>query len=93
MEKNFTTGILFGICSVLLILVLSGAVIEEKPNVTPIYEFYDMKDTRALIFNRVTGEYRYEEIRDAPAGDLLKVKLTNWDGISDYTGSKHFEFK
>ena len=50
-----------------------------------------MKDTRALIFNRVTGEYRYEEIREVPLGDPLEVRLTNWNGGAAYN-TKYFEF-
>jgi hypothetical protein len=90
-EKYFTTEVLFRICSILAIILLSGATTTEKPNVSPIYEFYDMKDTRALIFNRVTGEYRYEEIHEVPLGDQLEVRLTNWNGGSDFN-SKYFEF-
>ena len=65
-QKNFTTGILTGICGVLLLFVLTGTTTRENTNTTPIYEFHDMKDTRGLIFNKVTGEYRYEEIREEP---------------------------
>ncbi len=41
-----------------------------------------MKDTRGLIFNKVTGEYRYEEIREKPLSlqEQINVRLTNWDG-------------
>jgi len=65
-QKNFTTGILTGICGVLLLFVLTGTTTRENTNTTAIYEFHDMKDTRGLIFNKVTGEYRYEEIREEP---------------------------
>ena len=65
-QKNFTTGILTGICGVLLLFVLTGTTTRENTNTTPIYAFHDMKDTRGLIFNKVTGEYRYEEIREEP---------------------------
>tara|TARA_B100001093_G_scaffold357341_1_gene341941 strand:- start:90 stop:353 length:264 start_codon:yes stop_codon:yes gene_type:complete len=65
-QKNFTTGILTGMCGVLLLFVLTGTTTIENTNTTPIYEFHDMKDTRGLIFNKVTGEYRYEEIREEP---------------------------
>ena len=80
-QKNFTTGILTGICGVLLLFVLTGTTTRENTNTTPIYEFYDMKDTRALIFNKATGEYRYEEIRENPLSQQqIDVRLTNWDG-------------
>ena len=80
-QKNFTTGILTGICGVLLLFVLTGTTTRENTNTTPIYEFHDMKDTRGLIFNKVTGEYRYEEIRENPLSQQqIDVRLTNWDG-------------
>ena len=82
-QKNFTTGILTGICGVLLLFVLTGTTTRENTNTTPIYEFHDMKDTRGLIFNKVTGEYRYEEIRENPLSQQeIDVRLTNWNGGS-----------
>ena len=42
-----------------------------------------MKDTRGLIFNKVTGEYRYEEIREQPTFQQIDVRLTNWNGNSN----------
>ena len=65
-QKNFTTGILTGICGVLLLFVLTGTTTRENTNTTPIYEFYDLDDTRGLIFNKVTGKIKYEEIRTEP---------------------------
>ena len=88
-QKNFTTGILTGICGVLLLFVLTGTTTRENTNTTPIYEFHDMKDTRGLIFNKVTGEYRYEEIRENPLSQQrIDVRLANWDG---YYTSKLFD--
>ena len=52
-QKNFTTGILTGMCGILLLFVLTGATTRENTNTTPIYEFYDLDDTRGLIFNKV----------------------------------------
>tara|TARA_B100001250_G_scaffold115296_1_gene97685 strand:+ start:446 stop:727 length:282 start_codon:yes stop_codon:yes gene_type:complete len=80
-EKNFTTGILSGICGVLLLLVLTGTTTKETTNVMPMYEFYDLKDTRGLIFNKVTGEIKYEEIRETPQFDEFYLNLTNWNGL------------
>ncbi len=88
-QKNFTTGILTGICGVLLLFVLTGTTTRENTNTTPIYEFHDMKDTRGLIFNKVTGEYRYEEIRKNPLSQQqIDVRLTNWNGGWNV---KHFD--
>ena len=81
-QKNFTTGILTGICGVLLLFVLTGTTTRENTNTTPIYEFHDMKDTRGLIFNKVTGEYRYEEIREnSLSQQQIDVRLSNWNGL------------
>jgi len=65
-EKNFTTGILSGICGVLLLLVLTGTSKKETTDITSMYEFHDLEDTRGLIFNKVTGEIKYKEIRKEP---------------------------
>ena len=82
-KKNFTTGVITGIFSVLLLFVLAGTTTTENKNFVPIYEFHDMKDTRGLIFNKVTGEYRYEEIREQPTFQQIDVRLTNWNGNSN----------
>ena len=90
-QKNFTTGILTGICGVLLLFVLTGTTTRENTNTTPIYEFHDMKDTRGLIFNKVTGEYRYEEIREKSLSQQqIDVRLTNWNGYG-YDRGKYFD--
>ena len=91
-QKNFTTGILSGICGVLLLLVLTGTTTRETTNVTPMYEFYDLEDTRGLIFNKVTGEINYEEIREEPLQNTQQIKLTNWNGRSiGYQNEKFFD--
>tara|TARA_B110000003_G_scaffold107691_1_gene110172 strand:+ start:1663 stop:1947 length:285 start_codon:yes stop_codon:yes gene_type:complete len=91
-KKNFTTGILTGICGVLLLFVLTGTTTRENTNNTPIYEFHDMKDTRGLIFNKVTGEYRYEEIRENPLSQQqIDVRLSNWNGSSFLGNTKYFD--
>jgi|TARA_B110000003_G_scaffold212866_1_gene211875 hypothetical protein len=88
-KKNFTTGILLGICSVLLLLVITGTKTIEKTNLTTMYEFYDLKDTRGLIFNKFTGEIKYEEIRENPIPDgLLSVRLSNWNGLNPEGGGR-----
>ena len=80
-QKNFTTGILTGMCGILLLFVLTGATTRENTNTTPIYEFYDMKDTRGLIFNKVTGEIKYEEIREEVLQNVDHVRLSSWNGL------------
>ena len=76
-KKNFTTGILLGICSVLLLLVITGTKTIEKTNLTTMYEFYDLKDTRGLIFNKFTGEIKYEEIREVG----MRIIRANREGL------------
>lgn len=77
-QLNFTAGILTGICSVLLLFIITGTTTLEMSNSVPIYEFHDMNDTRGLIFNKVTGEFRYEKIREevVPVTDSYKVELS-----------------
>ena len=62
-EKNFTTGVLSGICGILVVLVIMGST---TPETTTKFEFYDLEDTRGIIFNKVTGEVKYETIRPEP---------------------------
>jgi hypothetical protein len=80
-QKNFTTGILSGICGVLLLFVITGTTTRETTNVTPIYEFYDLEDTRGLIFNKVTGEIKYEEIREEVLQNVQYIRLSSWNGL------------
>ena len=89
-QKNFTTGILSGICCVLLLFVITGMTTRENTNTTPIYEFYDMKDTRGLIFNKVTGEIKYEEIREEVLQDVDYVRLSSWNGLLDHRSKVRF---
>tara|TARA_B100000795_G_scaffold245198_1_gene210166 strand:+ start:263 stop:556 length:294 start_codon:yes stop_codon:yes gene_type:complete len=62
-EKNFTTGVLSGICGILVVLVIMGST---TPETTTKFEFHDLGDTRGLIFNKVTGESTYKTIRTEP---------------------------
>ena len=73
-QKNFTTGILSGICGILLLFIITGTTTRETTNLTTIYEFYDLEDTRGLIFNKVTGEIKYEEIRSEPPINLVEIE-------------------
>jgi len=85
-EKNFTTGILSGVCGILLLLLLTSTTTNEMP----MYEFYDLEDTRGLIFNKATGEINYEEIRENPLQNVQEIKLTNWNG--EKYGSRNLKF-
>ena len=62
-EKNFTTGVLSGICGILVLVVMMGST---TPEITTKFEFHDLGDTRGLIFNKVTGQMEYKEIRTEP---------------------------
>jgi hypothetical protein len=62
-EKNFTTGVLSGICGILVLVVMMGST---TPETTTKFEFHDLGDTRGLIFNKVTGQMEYKEIRTEP---------------------------
>jgi len=62
-EKNFTTGVLSGIIGVLVLIIVMGST---SPETTTKFEFYDLEDTRGVIFNKVTGEVTYETIRPEP---------------------------
>ena len=64
-EKNFTTGVLSGICGILVLVLMIGSTTAET---TTKFEFHDLGDTRGLIFNKVTGQMEYKEIRTEPNG-------------------------
>ena len=72
MKTNYTTGILTGIFSALLItIILDLNKIDSNDN----YSFHDLNDTRAIIFNKVTGEIKYDTIRDKVPSQVQKVSL------------------
>ena len=62
-EKNFKTGVLSGICGILVLVVIMGST---TPETTTKFEFHDLGNTRGVIFNKVTGEMEYKEIRTEP---------------------------
>ena len=62
-EKNFTTGVLSGICGILVFFLMLGSTTTET---TTKYEFHDIGDTKGVIFNKVTGDMKYVEIRSEP---------------------------
>ena len=87
-EKNFTTGVLSGICGILVLVVIMGST---TPETTTKFEFHDLGDTRGVVFNKVTGEMEYKEIRTEPLNtDIQHMKITNWNGGTD-RGCKYFD--
>ena len=76
-KNNFTIGVLSGICITLFLFIIMGS---SSPNETAKFEFYDLKDTRGLIFNKVTGEIKYEEIREEIIQNKQLIAFTNWNG-------------
>ena len=71
-KNNFTIGALSGICITLFLFIIMGS---SSPNETAKFEFYDLKDTRGIVFNKVTGEIKYEEIRLEPL-NLNEVEIS-----------------
>ena len=92
-QKNFTTGILTGICCVLMLFTITGLSTEKTES---IYEFYDLKNTQGIVFNKITGELKYEKIREKPIQDqeVIHVRLSNWNGfIGDNSSSRFFPLR
>ena len=79
-EKNFATGLFSGILGSLLLVILTATTTRVTTPLTPIYEFYDSGEKSGMVFNTVTGEIKYEEIRETPIQSVQKIKLTNWNG-------------
>ncbi|MAT49120.1 MAG: hypothetical protein CMA27_04750 [Euryarchaeota archaeon] len=75
MKTNYTTGVLTGIFSVLLISIILGS---NKIDSNDNYSFHDLNDTRAIIFNKVTGEIKYETIREEAPSNIQSVDITGW---------------
>ena len=71
-EKNFTIGVLSGICGILLVFLITGST---SPNTTTKFEFHDLGDTRGVIFNKVNGEMEYKEIRTTPPSIEYNLNL------------------
>ena len=76
-EKNFTTGVLSGICGILVLVVMMGST---TPEITTKFEFHDLGDTRGLIFNKVTGQMEYKEIRTEPLNNLMEDNFIYGNG-------------
>ena len=84
-KNNFTIGVLSGICITLFLFIIMGS---SSPNETANYEFYDLKDTRGIIFNKVTGEIKYEEIREEALQNVQYMAHTSWSGSNpNFVGS------
>lgn len=69
-KNNFTIGVLSGIIATFFITILMSA---NSPETASQYEFYDLKDTRGLIFNKTTGEIKYETIREDAIQESVKI--------------------
>ena len=85
-KNNFTIGALSGICITLFLFIIMGS---SSPSETAKFEFYDLKDTRGIVFNKVTGEIKYEEIREDAMQDyesIQHIRLSDWNGL---IGSKN----
>lgn len=80
-EKNFTTGVLSGICGILVVLVIIGST---KLETTTKFEFHDLGDTGGVIFNTATGEMEYKKIRTEPLPNpsiSIEDVIVKWGGI------------
>ena len=71
-EKNFKTGVLSGVFGILIVLVIMGSSTPETT--TNNFEFHDLGDTRGVIFNKVTGEMEYKEIRTEPLNNTTNLE-------------------
>jgi hypothetical protein len=80
-EKNFTTGLFTGILASAILLLVMGYSTSSSDSVSK-YEFYDLNTTKGLIFNKVTGEIKYETIRDNNFTENQKIELTIKGAVS-----------
>jgi hypothetical protein len=88
-EKNFTTGLFTGILASAILLLVMGYSTSTTDNVSK-YEFYDLSTTQGLIFNKVTGEIKYETIRKNVLTQTQSIELTI-RGDGQYSSPVKFE--
>ena len=80
--KDKVLGIFAGIGIMSLLMATNS-----NPPATANYEFFDLKTTQGIVFNKVTGEIKYEEIRtEEEFQGTNKHYVANWNGIN----IKHF---
>ena len=90
--KNWKNKVL-GILTVIgLMSLLMGNY--SNPPATANYEFYDLNDTRGIVFNKVTGEMEYKEIRTEPLSNLNTVldnlSLSGQLDLNHYNGGDRY---
>ena len=80
-KKTFTNGILIGIIGMLLLILTLSAT---KPSVetNSKFEFYDLKTTKGIIFDKSTGELKYETIRDEPLQTSYELRINGYESNS-----------
>ena len=80
-KKTFTNGILIGIIGMLLLILTLSAT---KPSVdtNSKFEFYDLKTTKGIIFDKSTGEFKYETIRDEPLQTSYELRINGYESNS-----------
>mgnify|MGYP001181362985 CR=1 FL=1 len=57
---------------------------------TTKFEFHDLGDTRGVIFNKVTGEMEYKEIRTEPLSNPLEQISSTITVKGDGYGSQNY---
>ena len=72
-KKNFTIGVLSGMCLTLFLFISIGSTPISNNSVK--YEFHDLGDTRGVVFDKVTGKMEYKEIREKPLDNTMKLEL------------------
>ena len=75
LEKNFTTGLFSGVLAFAILFVIMGYSGTSTESIVK-YEFYDLNTTQGLIFNKATGEIKYETIREKPFSEHYSIDLT-----------------
>lgn len=77
-KRTFTNGILVGVIGMLVVMLTMSA---SKPatSVVATYQFYDLQDTQGLIFNSVTGELKFETIREEPLQEAVELRVNGYE--------------
>ena len=76
-KRTYTNGILTGVIGMLLIILTLSATNSKTEN-NAQFEFYDLKTTKGVIFNKSTGELKYETIRKEPLEQVYELRINGY---------------
>ena len=77
-KRLFTNGILVGIIG-MLVIILTMSATKPATAVVATYQFYDLQNTRGIIFNTATDELKFETIREEPLQNAVELQVNGYE--------------